>query len=186
MISMIACVDNNFGIGKDNELLTKIPEDMNHFKRETVGSICVFGRKTAESLPNKSPLPERQNIILTTELGYRLDGFDIVHDPQDILELGKIKDVYICGGAEIYELFMPYADNILLTSLSKTYDADTFFPHASMGLWLMGAMNENLAITETEYEYGIESRAKGSYEDIDYTILNYIRYTKGDSDLNDQ
>ncbi len=179
MISMIACVDNDFGIGKDNELLTKIPEDMDHFKQETIGNTCVFGRKTAESLPKGKPLKDRTNIVLTRDANFEMEGFQVVNEVKDILDMSKDKHIYICGGSEIYDLFMPYADNILLTSLSKTYDADTFFPYSSMGLWIMGAMNGGLAITETEYEYGIEARAKGSHEGVDYTILNYIRYAKG-------
>lgn len=175
MINLIACVDNNFGIGKNNDLLIRIPDDMKHFKNETIGGVCVFGRKTAESLPNKQPLSDRRNIILTHNPYYKLEGFEIYNDVKDILDLSINNDIYICGGAEIYKLFMQYADSITLTSLSETYDADVYFPYAMMGLWMQGAMADSLAISEGAFNFSIEALGAGSYEGVDYAILKYIR-----------
>lgn len=177
MITIIACVDNDWGIGKDNQLLVKIPQDMKHFKNHTVGNVCVFGRKTAESLPHGKPLPNRRNIIMTRNLENSIDGFESSTDVKYILDLSKEHEVYICGGAEIYELFMPYTDRIILTSLSQSYDADTYFPHISMYNWLMNNMNEGLSVKGKRYT-DIRLSDRGKHDNVNYIILEY---SKGDT-----
>lgn len=137
MITLIASIDNNYGIG-DNEgnLLFKIPKDMKHFKDTTVGKIVVFGRKTAESLPNKEPLSRRINLLLTRDIGYNLDGFICIRNKEVILDLSKSSEVFICGGGKIYEEFIEHADRIIITHVHSSSDnAEVFFPNINKKEW---------------------------------------------------
>ena len=133
MISLIAAVDKNNAIGKDNKLLFHIKEDLLFFKETTINHTIIMGRKTFEALPGVLPL--RKHIILTRDKSYK------VNDPQvkiksslkSILEdlKGKDEEVFIIGGGEIFEQVMEsgIVDKIYLTKINKSVeDADTFFP----------------------------------------------------------
>ena len=133
MISLIAAVDKNNAIGKDNKLLFHIKEDLLFFKETTINHTIIMGRKTFEALPGVLPL--RKHIILTRDKNYK------VNDPQvkiesslkSLLEDLKDKDeeVFIIGGGEIFEQVMEsgLVDKIYLTKINKSVeDADTFFP----------------------------------------------------------
>lgn len=144
MIILIACLDMNNGIGDNSgNLLFEISEDMKHFRETTENNIVVFGRKTAESLPNKKPLPNRRNILLTRSDENSLSGFETVTDINYILELSKDSDVYICGGGEIYEIFMPHAEKMVLTQVHAiNMNAEVFFPDFTHKDWLIKDMNK--------------------------------------------
>lgn len=174
MITIIACVDNSWGIGKDNDLLVNIPQDMKHFKNETTGNVCVFGRKTAESLPDSKPLPNRRNILLTRDrLNNSLAGFETMESIDEVLSLAKEEDVYICGGAEVYELFLPHANRVVLTALSETYESDTKFPHMAMHDWYVAKSKTGLSIRNIDM---------GEHEGVNYTIFEYLEWdTKEDN-----
>ena len=133
MISLIAAVDKNNAIGKDNKLLFHIKEDLLFFKETTINHTIIMGRKTFEALPGVLPL--RKHIILTRDKSYK------VNDPQvkiksslkSLLEDLKDKDeeVFIIGGGEIFKQVMEsgLVDKIYLTKINKSVeDADTFFP----------------------------------------------------------
>ena len=149
MISIIAAIGKNRELGKDNKLLWYIPEDFKKFKDLTSGHVVIMGRKTFESLPEKfRPLPNRVNIVVTRDLNFTIsarsykDGKVIIcHSLEEALRLTplaqgkplknlKSKDeVFIIGGASIYEQGIKYADRLYLTLVDKTYpDADAFFP----------------------------------------------------------
>lgn len=137
MITLIACLDINDGIGDyEGNLLFNIKEDMKHFRSTTNGKTVVFGRKTVESLPKKKPLPNRRNIMLTRDKNNSIKGFETVDNIEYILELSKNEEVFICGGGEIYELFMPYADKMVLTHVHGiNMNATTFFPDYNQKEW---------------------------------------------------
>lgn len=127
MISIIVATDISRGIGKDNKLLWDIPEDLSHFKRTTLGKAIVMGRKTYESIGR--PLPGRDTIVLTTNPEYSAEGVQIVGSIEEVLELNAHgNEIMICGGAQIYEQFLPYVDRIYLTTVYSEYEADTYFP----------------------------------------------------------
>lgn len=130
MISMIACVDENLGIGFKNDLLVKIPDDLKYFKEKTLGKVIVMGRKTAESLPNKKPLLNRTNILLSK--GKDINGFIKYENIDDILEVLNSKysneENFIIGGGEVYKQFLKYADRLYITKIYTKFDADVFFP----------------------------------------------------------
>ena len=121
MISLIAAVGKNYELGKDNKLIWHFKKDMEYFKEVTTGKTVVMGRKTYESIGR--PLPNRRNIVITSRM---LEGVETVKTVDEILDMHD--DIFIIGGASIYEEFIKYADKIYLTLIDKEYDADTYFP----------------------------------------------------------
>ncbi len=126
MITMIAAIDANRAIGFEGDLVFHSTKDMQFFKRQTEGRICVMGRKTADSLP--SPLKNRQNVVLSRQL-YKRKGFMTVSELDTILKLAKWQEVVVIGGQQLYEQFLPHCQKIYLTHFEDTApQADTFFP----------------------------------------------------------
>ncbi len=135
-ISIIAAIGKNRELGKNNQLLWHIPEDMKRFKKLTKGQVVIMGRKTYESLPSKfRPLPERVNIIVTRDKNFFASGCLICHSLEEAIEKGKSfkKEIFIIGGASIYQQGIKYADKLYLTLIDKEYpEADCFFPEYSV------------------------------------------------------
>lgn len=130
-VSIIAAIaGENRAIGKDNALLWHIPEDMRRFKELTTGHMVIMGQKTFESIGR--PLPNRTNVILSRDTALTVPGCTVVHSIDEaIAEAKKVgeTEMFIIGGGQIYQAFIPYADRLYLTLVSGTYaDADTFFP----------------------------------------------------------
>jgi dihydrofolate reductase len=134
-IIIIAAVAENNVIGKQGKIPWHIKEDFLHFKEMTMGHPCIMGDKTYESLPVK-PLPGRENIVLTFDKSYHPPGAIIKYSFEEALSYCMNKDkVYICGGATIYKLALPYAHTLELTRIHKKYDGDTFFPEINLNEW---------------------------------------------------
>jgi len=116
-------------IGKDNDLPWRLPEDLKMFKRTTSGHPIVMGRKTWDSLGKYKPLPNRQNIVITRDSSWSDEGATVIHSP---LELGGLEllnqQVYIIGGAQIYNVFLPYLDEIIVSHVFADHEGDTHFP----------------------------------------------------------
>lgn len=128
-MKMILAADENWGIGRDNKLLTHIPEDLKYFKQKTLGKVVVMGRKTLESLPGQKPLSDRTNIVLTQNMGYQAEC-DICHSEQELFQ--KLKhyndeDIFIVGGAKVYKDMLPLCDTFYVTKIFKTFEADSYF-----------------------------------------------------------
>ncbi len=135
---MIAAIGNKRELGRDNQLLFSIPGDMERFRRITRGHPVIMGRKTAEHLVEfytKGPLPKRQNIVITRDPNYSLEGFIIVASLEEAIEKASEFDqgeIFIIGGAQIYSLGMEFADKLYLTVVDREVaDADAFFPDYS-------------------------------------------------------
>lgn len=130
-MKLIAACDRNWAIGRDNGLLFDIPLDMKHFRETTKGSVVVMGRKTLESFPNKKPLKNRVNIVLSRSMGWREDCL-VVSDLNGLFEeLTKLngKNIFVIGGAEIYKLLLEYCDEAIITRVDTVAPlADRFFP----------------------------------------------------------
>ncbi|NLM75997.1 MAG: dihydrofolate reductase [Clostridiaceae bacterium] len=124
---LIASADKNWGLGKDNKLLVRIPEDLKRFAGFTKGNMIIVGRKTLESFKDKKPLPDRINVVLTRDRTYECEGAVIVHDLNDLEKAveGYKGDVYVCGGQSIYTLLLPFCSKALITRIDAEYDADT-------------------------------------------------------------
>lgn len=130
-MNMIVCVSRNWGIGKDNQLLFHIPNDLKQFRALTIGKTVVMGHNTLKSLPGGKPLPERTNIVLSRDPNLVVEGATVCHDMQDVLiELSTVSpdDVFIIGGASVYRMFLPYCRRALITRVDAVPEADSFFP----------------------------------------------------------
>lgn len=164
-MNMIVAVDANWAIGNKNQLLVRIPADMKMFRAETTGKVVVLGRKTLETFPNAKPLPQRQNIILSTNVNYKVEGAKVVHNIDELLEELKnytSEEVYIIGGATVYEAMLPYVDTVHVTKIDHEYEADAFFPNLDK---------------DPDWEITAESEEQ-VYFDITYAFVKYERKNK--------
>lgn len=132
-MKLIACVDNNWGLGYKNNLLVRIPEDMKLFKDITSqAGIIVMGRKTFESLPDKKPLKDRVNIIFTNNISYKVEGALVVHSMYEFANVMyennfKSDNVIIIGGGKIYEAFYKLCNVAYITKVHRDFsEADTY------------------------------------------------------------
>lgn len=132
MISFVVAMDENRGIGKDNDLPWYLPNDLKHFKKTTMGKPIVMGRKTYESIGK--PLPGRENIVVTRDDNYEAEGTTIVHSIDEVLAIDA-DEICVIGGTEIFKLFMPVADRLYVTEIHHTFDADTYFPELDEEEW---------------------------------------------------
>ena len=132
IMNLIAAVDNNWAIGKNNQLLVRIPMDQKFFREMTTGKVVVMGRKTLESFPNSRPLKNRTNIVLTHNPSYEVEGAVVVHSLDELhkeLEKYNSEDIYIIGGQKIYEQLVDECDVAHITKVDFEYDADAYFPN---------------------------------------------------------
>ena len=161
-MNLIVAVDENWGIGKNGELLVRIPNDQKFFREETTGKVVVLGRKTMETFPGGRPLKNRQNIILSTKPDYKVEGAVVVHSIDELLEEVKqypTEDVYIIGGDSVYKQMLPYCDVAHVTKIDMSYDADAFHPNLDK---------------DSEWEITAESDEQ-VYFDLTYHFVKYER-----------
>lgn len=157
MLSIIVAIDNHYGIGRDNQLLCHLPNDLKHFKQITEGHTIVMGRQTYLSLP-KRPLPKRRNIVLSRQNWEYEDGVEIVHSIEEVLSmLDNNTENFIIGGGSVYSTFLPLADKVYLTRIHHIWeDADTFFPELSPIEWKKIAHEDHHPDEKHEYPYSFE------------------------------
>ena len=136
MISILAALDQQNGIGKDNNLLCRLRDDMRNFKELTTGNVVVMGRKTYESLP-KGALTNRENIVITRNTTFKAQGCTIMNTIDEVINHSHRtnKEVFVIGGGEVYELLLPYASKLYLSFIEHRFDADTFFPQIDYDNW---------------------------------------------------
>lgn len=133
---MIAAIGKDLELGYKNQLLCHLPKDLKHFKETTSGHTVIMGRKTWESLPKK-PLPNRRNIVMTNS-SQNIAGAEVAHSLAEVVEMTKDEnEVFVMGGASVYELFMPYCDKLYLTKIVSNFEADVFFPEIDMEKWMI-------------------------------------------------
>jgi len=133
-VSLIVAMDLERGIGKNNDLMWHLPADMKFFRETTAGHIVIMGRKNYESIPEKfRPLPNRENVVLSRNADFNAEGCLVFHSLQDCLEHYQnetARTVFIIGGGQIYKeaLESNVVDEMYITEVNHTFDADTFFP----------------------------------------------------------
>ncbi len=127
-MKIIVAVDNNWGIGKNNDLLTYIPDDLKYFKEKTLGKVVVMGRKTLESLPGKKPLPGRTNIVLSSNKDCTKDCMVCTSHEELFKQLEKYDsdEIFVIGGQKVYSELLDKCDTYFITKIFKTFDADKF------------------------------------------------------------
>ena len=161
-MNLIAAVDRNWAIGYKNELLVRIPEDQKWFRETTTGKAVIMGRKTLESFPNKSPLKNRLNVVITSDMNYSVPGAVVVHSIDEAVEAVRDyadDDVYVIGGESIYRQMLPLCSTAHITKVDYAYQADAHFPDLDK--------EEGWKITETSDER--------TYFDIIYDFVKYER-----------
>jgi len=162
MISIIVAVSEDWGIGKNNELLWHISEDLKRFKRLTTGNTIVMGKRTWESLPRR-PLPGRKNIVLTDDPHERIPDAVTAYSIEDALgKCEKDEEIFIIGGGSIYRQFMIIADRLYITHVHKKAPADIYFPEIDLKIWEATEKEEFVASDSNTipYTYTIYERKK--------------------------
>lgn len=136
MISLIVAIAQNNAIGKDNDLLWHISEDLKYFKKTTNSRTVLMGRKTWESLPFK-PLKNRRNIVVSSQKDYLAKGAELFNNTEIALEALKSEkdEVFCIGGASLYKALLPKADKLYITRVYKDFEADVFFPDIDENIW---------------------------------------------------
>ncbi|MEI7499114.1 MAG: dihydrofolate reductase [Bacteroidota bacterium] len=156
MISIIVAIAENSGIGKNNDLLWHIPEDLKRFKRITSGHTMIMGKRTYESLP-KRPLPDRRNIVITDIPGEYFEGCEMAYSIEDAVAKCNPEDEnFIIGGALIYSQFLPIADRLYLTRVHQSFEADVFFPEIDNSKWILISKEDFPADGINDFSYSNE------------------------------
>lgn len=125
-VNIIVAIDQNKAIGKDNKLLWHLPNDLKFFKKTTSGHTVIMGRKTFDSIGK--PLPNRRNLVISSNKDLKIEGAEVFHSIEEALEHCKQEnEVFILGGAKIYQQVYPLTQRFFVTQVHHTFDADTFF-----------------------------------------------------------
>ena len=132
-VSIIAAFSLNRVIGLRTRIPWHLPEDLKRFKQTTMGHTLVMGRVTWESIGR--PLPGRVTIVVSRQPGYRAEGALVASSVEEALTMARDDEVFIAGGAMIYEAALPLADRILLTVVEAEYEGDAFFPPIDATRW---------------------------------------------------
>lgn len=149
---LIVAVDEDWGIGKNNDLLCHLPDDMKYFKKRTTGHTVIMGRKTLESFPGGNPLKNRTNIVLSSN---EIDK-DVVlcHSVDEVLKKCD-DDAFVIGGGSIYKQFLPYCNVAYITKIHKDFDADTFFPVIDETDWVLCEKSEVLNNNGIDFHFEV-------------------------------
>lgn len=123
----IVAVDNRWGIGREGDLLFRVSDDLKRFRALTEGHTVLMGRKTLESLPKQRGLPNRRNMVLTTNRAYTAENVETVHSPAEAVMLAP-EDCWLIGGASVYRELLPVCQRVYVTRIDGDGGADVFFP----------------------------------------------------------
>ena len=154
ILSLIAVIGKNNEIGVKGGLLAHLPADLKHFKEITSGHTVIMGRKTFKSLP-KGPLPNRRNIVISRNPDLQIPGVEMVSSlDQALLKVMDEKEVFIIGGAQIYNQSLSIADRLYLTKLHNGFpEADAFFPEINYSEWRLTATETHPADEKNPYPF---------------------------------
>ena len=151
----MAAVARDGVIGRDNTIPWRIPEDVARFKAITTGHPVVMGRRTWESLPERyRPLPGRRNVVVTRTPGWNADGAEPAGSLEEALDLlATDPQVFVIGGAAVYEAALPRADDLLLTEIDLAVDGDTFFPSFDRAAFTEAAREAHVSEDGTRFAF---------------------------------
>ena len=154
-IVLIAAVARNRVIGRDNQLIWNIPEDMAHFKALTAGQTVVMGRKTWESLPPRfRPLPGRRNIVVSRQADYAAPGGEVADSLEGALKLASTTEtIFVIGGEQIYRQAMAVADRLEITEVALDPEGDAWFPEITAIDWQETARNSPPSQSGTGFSF---------------------------------
>jgi dihydrofolate reductase len=164
-LSLIVAASTNNAIGKNNQLLWHLPQDLKFFKNTTWGMVVIMGRKTFESV-NK-PLPGRVNIVITSKPDWMAVDVWVAKDLDDAITQAKTtncKEIFIIGGGEIYKQAMPVADKIYMTRVHTNIEGDTFFPEIDEKEWQLQENTDFKADEKHAYDFSFQTWVKNNLE----------------------
>ncbi len=163
-LNIIVAADKNWAIGYQNSLLVRCPSDQKRFREITTGKVVVMGRRTLESFPQKQPLKNRTNIILTTDKKYS----DYAQHHKDCIVVSSMEmlfevlkpypsqDIYIIGGERVYKELLPYCSKAYVTRIDYAYQADAFFPNLdNLPEWELVEESEEQTYFDLEYVFAV-------------------------------
>jgi len=152
-ISIIVAIAENFAIGKNNDLLFHLPNDLKRFKEITTGKPVIMGRNTLLSLPNGRPLKNRRNIVISDVPGELFEGCEMTSTIEGAVELVKNEEeAFIIGGGMVYRQFYPQAGKLYLTVVHKPFEADVYFPEIQYDEWVE-TFREDLFDEKNNFNY---------------------------------
>jgi dihydrofolate reductase len=140
-VSLIVAMDNQRGIGRNNDLMWHLPRDMRFFREITLNNIVIMGRKNYDSIPLKyRPLERRENVILTRNTNFQAENCKVFHSLEDAFSIYNKEEkrkIFIIGGGQIYKeaLYCGIVSEMYITKVHSVYDADTFFPSFDESAW---------------------------------------------------
>jgi dihydrofolate reductase len=166
-ISLIVAADKDNGIGIENKLLCRLPDDLKYFKKITSNHTIVMGRKTYESIG--SPLPDRNNIILSKNINYQVEGCTIINSIPELLNyISRTEEVFIIGGGSIYAQTIMYASKVYMTCIEHKFEADSYFPQINT--------DKDWKVTKVE-KHDVDERHKYAFSFLTYERKNDSKQT---------
>ncbi len=165
MISLIAAVARNGAIGKNNQLLWHLPEDMRHFRETTRGKPVIMGRRTWESLPDAfRPLPGRHNVVVSRNATFQAPGATLVGSLNEAIQLTEdtADEVFIIGGAELYRQALPAVQRLYLTEIASDFDGDVFFPPIQANDWTEISRSAAQSASGLEFSFVVYQRTQST------------------------
>lgn len=154
MLKILVAFDENRVIGKNNALIWHLPADLKRFKALTTGHVIIMGRKTFESIGK--PLPNRTTIVISRQTDLQIEGAIMANSVEEAILKGKSltrEDIFIVGGAEIYALSLPLADQILVTQLHDIFDGDAYFPEIPAESWEIAEKERGITDEKNTYQF---------------------------------
>jgi len=156
MIILIAAVAENYALGKNNDLLWHLPNDFKRFKEITSGHYIIMGRKTFESFPK--PLPNRTHVIITRQKDYEYQGCIVVPDLESAISVcPATENIFVIGGGEIYAQSIHLADQLDITRVHHSFEADVFFPFIDPEMWELATETFNPKDEKHQYDYTFQT-----------------------------
>ena len=161
-ISIIVAISKNNAIGKNNNLLWHISDDLKRFKKLTTGHTIIMGKKTFDSLPNGA-LTNRTNIVITHNKDIKIPGCIMAYSINDAIEKCNNDDeIFVVGGGSIYKQFLKFANKIYLTIVQENFDADTFFPEINFNEWKIIEQTDFLSDKKNKYAFSFITYEKNN------------------------
>lgn len=157
-MNFIVAVDNNYAIGKDNNLLYSLKGDMQYFRQTTLNKVVVMGDKTLLSLPKSAPLKNRTNIVISIDPDFNVDGALVCHNFSELFRALKqynSEDVFVIGGASIYNQLMPYCNKAYITKINSSKPYDKSITNVENLGWKLISKSEDLEENGITYNFCI-------------------------------
>lgn len=156
MLAAIWAQDKNGLIGKEDRLPWHLPADLQYFKAKTLGQTIVMGRRTFEGMGGRA-LPQRQTVVLTSNPDYQAADVQILHSPEEVLSLARSREVFIVGGASIYQWFLPHCQRLYRTVIDEAFEGDTYFPPVDWYRWQLVARKAGKMDEKNIYPHRFET-----------------------------